>query len=155
MLLQRFGFDDDELLAAALLHDVVEDTECTLDDLVSEFPHAVIESVAVLSEQKYDEQGVLRPWKVRKLEHIEHVKAANLSTRAIVLADKLHNLATMQFDLDSGQDMWGRFRAGRTEVEWYHRTMIDAACQDDVSLRPLADTCLKTLDSILTASPSV
>ena len=149
MLLQRFGFDDDELLAAALLHDVVEDTECTLDDLEREFPPSVVEIVASLSERKDDDQGQLRPWKERKLEHIAHVQAANLEARAIVLADKLHNLATMKIDLDSGQDVWSRFRADRNEVEWYHRTMIDAACQYDESLQPLANACRRMLDSIM------
>lgn len=149
MLLQRFGFDNDEILAAALLHDVVEDTEYTLDELASDFPPTVVETVASLSERKYDEQNIMRPWKDRKLEHIEQVKAASPTTRAIVLADKLHNLATMLFDLSAGQDMWSRFRAGREEVEWYHRTMIAAACQNDESLRPLADVCLKTLEDVL------
>ena len=149
MLLQRFGFDNDEILAAALLHDVVEDTECTLNELANEFPVSVVESVAALSERKYDDQNVMRPWKDRKLEHIEQVKAAPRAARAIVLADKLHNLATMQFDLEAGHDLWSRFRAQPDEVEWYHRTMIATAFQEDEALRPLVDACLQTLDRVL------
>ena len=38
MLLLKAGIDDDEILAAALLHDVVEDTEHTLEMLAADFP---------------------------------------------------------------------------------------------------------------------
>ncbi len=152
MLLLRFGFDDDELLAAALLHDVVEDTECTLEELSLQFPPRVIDSVAALSEHKYDEQGVLRPWKHRKREHIEQIRSAPWSARAVLLADKLHNLTTMLFDLQSGEDLWDRFRAGREEVEWYHLAIIEAARQGDERLQPLADACLRTLETVLNIS---
>lgn len=152
MLLMRFGFDDDEIIAAALLHDAVEDTECTLDELAAACPPGVVEFVAALTEKKYDDQNVMRPWKDRKLEHLEQVESAPLAARAIVLADKLHNLSTMLFDMEAGEDMWSRFRAGREEVEWYHRTMISTAWQSDEPLRPLAEACVEMLDKVLAAT---
>jgi (p)ppGpp synthase/HD superfamily hydrolase len=148
LLLQRFGFDDDELIAAALLHDVVEDTACTLEELAAQFPPRIVDTVAALSERKHDEDGLRRPWRDRKLEHIAHIKSAPLAVRVVALADKLHNLLSIRFDLDAGEDVWGRFNALRPDVEWYHRTMIDAACQEDSRLVPLADACREVLDTL-------
>ncbi len=148
LLLQRFGFDDDALIAAALLHDVVEDTPCTLDQLASRFPPEVVEAVAALSERKQDEHGSPRPWRDRKQEHIRQMGAAPWRARAVLLADKLHNLSSMQFDLDAGEAIWSRFHASRAEVLWYHRTIIVAACQDDPRLTPLADACHTLIDEL-------
>lgn len=146
ILLQRFGFDDDELIAAALLHDVVEDTSCTLDDLTAEFPEAVVEIVAALSERKLDDEGAKRAWRDRKLEHIEHIKSASFPARIVVLADKLHNLMSIHYDLQAGEDVWSRFNAPQADVVWYNQAMIDAACQDDERLIPLANACRETLN---------
>ncbi|MGD9853440.1 MAG: HD domain-containing protein [Planctomycetaceae bacterium] len=139
LILQRFGFDDDELLAAALLHDVVEDTDCTLDELAAQFPPAVVETVAALSERKRDESGAPRPWRDRKLEHIEQIRSGPFAARVVALADKLHNLLSIQYDLAAGEDVWSRFNAPRADVLWYHRAMIEAASQDDPRLLPLAN----------------
>ncbi len=148
LLLHRFGFGDDALVAAALLHDVIEDTPCTLDDLISRFPPEVVETVAALSERKHGPDGSPRPWRNRKQEHIEQIRAASWRARAVLLADKLHNLSSIQFDLDAGEEVWSRFHAPRAEVLWYHRTIIAAACQDDPRLSPLADACRAVLDEL-------
>ncbi|MBX3438310.1 MAG: bifunctional (p)ppGpp synthetase/guanosine-3',5'-bis(diphosphate) 3'-pyrophosphohydrolase [Planctomycetaceae bacterium] len=148
LILQQFGFWEDELLAAALLHDVVEDTPCTLDDLAAEFPPGVVEVVACLSERKRDELGRQRAWSERKREHVEHVRSAPWSARAVVLADKLHNLESIRFDLDAGEDVWRRFNAARDDVDRYYREMIEASCQSDARLVPMAQACLAVLDTL-------
>lgn len=148
LILQRFGFDEDVLIAAALLHDVVEDTPCTLDELATQFPPAVVEIVAALSERKLDERGEQRPWRDRKEEHIAHIQNAPFEARVVVLADKLHNLLSIQFDLEAGEDVWSRFNAPRRDVEWYNRMMIDAACQNDSRLAPLAEAARRIVDRL-------
>ncbi|MBT4866543.1 MAG: bifunctional (p)ppGpp synthetase/guanosine-3',5'-bis(diphosphate) 3'-pyrophosphohydrolase, partial [Planctomycetaceae bacterium] len=119
MILIRAGFTDDCLLAAALLHDVVEDTDCTLDELADAFPPAVVEYVAALSEQKLDESGENRSWRIRKEEHVAEVAAAPLAARAIVLADKLHNLTAMCYDIEFDANLWSRFNASPADILWY------------------------------------
>jgi len=148
LILQRFGFDDDAPLAAAPLHDVVEDTPCTLSDLTADFPPTVVDIVAALSERKLDEEGRKRPWRDRKQEHIEHIKTAPFPARVVVLADKLHNLSSIRFDLEAGADVWSRFNAPREDVEWYNQAMIDAASQDDPRLMPLAEACCGVLSGL-------
>lgn len=141
IILLRAGLTDDNLLAAALLHDVVEDTPCTLEDLAAEFPTEVVQYVAALSEQKTDQQGNKRPWKLRKDDHLREIAQAPLPVRAIVLADKLHNLATMCCDIDSDDNFWDRFNASPQDILWYNRTMVDRAAGNDDSLQTIAKEC--------------
>ncbi|MBT6153072.1 MAG: bifunctional (p)ppGpp synthetase/guanosine-3',5'-bis(diphosphate) 3'-pyrophosphohydrolase [Planctomycetaceae bacterium] len=151
MILIRAGFTDDCLLAAALLHDVVEDTDCTLDELADAFPPAVVEYVAALSEQKLDESGENRSWRIRKEEHVAEVAAAPLAARAIVLADKLHNLTAMCYDIEFDANLWSRFNASPADILWYNRTMVTRAAGEDASLQPLAEECRRLVFQLETA----
>lgn len=141
LILQRAGFDDDALIAAALLHDAVEDTDYEVDQLEKEFPPAVVEYVMVATERKLDDDGSKRTWRDRKTEHLEQVAAGPLPARALVLADKLHNLGSMLFDLTSGEDIWPRFGASKEEMLDYHRQMVARAAGEDEELQPLAEAC--------------
>lgn len=140
-ILQEAGFSDPEWLAAALLHDVPEDTAWSLERLRGEFPPAVVAAVEALTETKCDDNGAPRPWRIRKEEHLAHIAAAPLSARAIALADKLHNLATIVYDLRAGEDVWPCFNAGRAELRWYYESMVAAAAQNNPELQGLARQC--------------
>jgi guanosine-3',5'-bis(diphosphate) 3'-pyrophosphohydrolase len=148
MLLQQHGFTDDETLAAALLHDVVEDTPVTLEDLAGEFPSAVVQLVGHLTERKQDESGRQRPWEDRKREHLAHIADAPLAARAIALADKLHNLRTMSYDLEEGQDLSMRFNASFGQLAWYYESMIEAAAGRDRELQGLAAAARTALQEV-------
>ena len=148
MLLQQHGFDDEEILAAALLHDVVEDTAVTAEQLAEQFPPAVVELVAHLTERKQDESGGKRPWEDRKREHLEQIKTAPLAARAIALADKLHNLSTMAYDVEAGADLSDRFNASFDRLFWYYESMINAAAQNDADLDSLATAARTALSSV-------
>ncbi|MBI5759499.1 MAG: bifunctional (p)ppGpp synthetase/guanosine-3',5'-bis(diphosphate) 3'-pyrophosphohydrolase [Planctomycetales bacterium] len=148
VILQRAGFHDEELLAAAALHDVVEDTPRSLVDLAADFPPRVLELVACLTERKRGAAGQPRSWQDRKREHIEQVAAGPWEARAIVLADKLHNLATIAFDLDAGQNVWPRFNAPAQQFLDYHRTMVDRAEQADPRLASLATECRRLINEL-------
>lgn len=153
MILLRAGIDDDEILAAALLHDVVEDTEHTLEMLAVDFPLKVVQLVAAMTERKHDHDGRKRSWQERKDEHLQHIAAEPWEARAIVLADKLHNLGSMLVDLENGEDIWSRFNASPARVVWYHREMIAAASQSDPKLVGLAAECTAVLDRLATRAP--
>ena len=154
LLLAKAGITDDEILAAALLHDVVEDTDCSLAALAAEFPPRVVEFVAAVTERKRDDSGQKRSWQERKTEHLEHIAAASWEARAITLADKLHNLGSMVADLDRGADLWSRFNAPPDRILWYHREMVAAAFQEDVRLALLAEECTKLVEHLATRSPA-
>jgi (p)ppGpp synthase/HD superfamily hydrolase len=81
----------EEVLAAALLHDVVEDSETTLEELRLRFGDAIAGMVGVLSD---DES--IDPYRERKAEHRERVAAAGGDALAIYAADKLTNIRTLR-----------------------------------------------------------
>lgn len=152
-MLIRVGIHDDHVLAAALLHDVLEDTPCPLEELEAEFPPNVLEYVRQLTEQKKDAAGITRPWKVRKTEYIEHLKNAPWEVRAIALADKLHNLGTMVYDQQEGESIWSRFGASPEDVLWYHEAVVREATQDDPRLAQLAGACRRLIQALRDTLP--
>ena len=81
----------DDALAAALLHDVVEDSELTLDDVRERCGERVAELVGVLTD---DES--IEPYAERKREHRGRVEAAGGEAMAIYAADKLTNVEMLR-----------------------------------------------------------
>ena len=154
LILMRAGFDDDHVLSAAILHDTLEDTDVTAKQLRAEFPPQVCAIVEGASERKLDSLGEPRSWIDRKREHIEHVRRAALEVRAVVLADKLHNLHSIAFDLACLEPVWSRFNAPRSDVLWYHDEIVSAACGEhgtsasDGRLTNLVGECRELIESL-------
>ncbi len=81
----------EEVLAAALLHDVVEDSETTLDELREKFGGAVTGLVGAMTDD-----GSIENYRERKAEHRERLAAAPAEALAIYGADKLVNSDTLR-----------------------------------------------------------
>lgn len=88
-LLDEHGYGE-EVLAAALLHDVVEDSETTLDELREKFGGEVVGLVGAMTD---DES--IDDYRQRKAEHRERLAAAPTEAMAIYGADKLTNVTTL------------------------------------------------------------
>lgn len=88
--LDEHGYRE-EVLAAALLHDVVEDSDTTLDDLREPFGEEVAGMVGALTDDESIEE-----YRERKAEHRERVAAAGPDAHAIYAADKLTNSRTLR-----------------------------------------------------------
>jgi guanosine-3',5'-bis(diphosphate) 3'-pyrophosphohydrolase len=144
IILDRAQFEEDVVIAG-LLHDVVEDTPVTLAEVAVRFGESVAEIVRHCSEIKTDDLGVTRPWIDRKRDHIVALAEAPLTARAVVLADKLHNLVSIELDLHRGRPVWSLFHAERDQVLWYYRTMIERCGADDSRLVQLAEACREVL----------
>jgi guanosine-3',5'-bis(diphosphate) 3'-pyrophosphohydrolase len=153
-ILDRAGFDEDVVIAG-LLHDLVEDTPATLADVEQRFGRDVAELVAHCSEAKTDDQGRKRPWIDRKSDHLAALRKAPVGARAIVLADKLHNLISIDIDLREGRPVWSEFHAGRDQVLWYYHASIAVCAGDstDSRLQQLAARCREVLEEIETLRP--
>lgn len=108
---------DGELVCAALLHDVVEDTPVTGEELRAQFGERV---AALVMEETEDKS---RSWKERKSRTVLHLKNASREVKMLVLADKLSNLRSIVKDyLLVGDDIWNRFHEKRKEEHaWYYR----------------------------------
>jgi len=150
-ILDRAGFDEDVVIAG-LLHDLVEDTSATLEDLEQRFGRVVADLVAHCSEVKTDDQGRKRAWIDRKSDHLTALQEAPAGARAVVLADKLHNLISIDIDLRAGRPVWNEFHAGRDQVLWYYRAIIATCAGDsaDSRLQQMAARCRGVLEEIET-----
>lgn len=119
--LQNAGFSD-EVVAAGYLHDTVEDTSVTLDDIEREFGFAVRVIVAGNTENKDDS------WEARKQHTIDSIKAASRDIKALVVADKLDNLNALIDDYQKeGENIWAHFKRGRNEQKWYFTSVAKNA----------------------------
>jgi (p)ppGpp synthase/HD superfamily hydrolase len=94
-LLAAEGFDE-RAVAAALLHDVVEDSEASVEDVEARFGEPVARLVAALTE---DES--IEPFEARKDAHRLHVVAVGGDALAIYAADKLSNIRVLRRSLAS------------------------------------------------------
>ena len=136
MILLAHGFDE-EVAIAGLLHDTVEDTDATLDDLRGRFGAGVAELVAAVSELKTDGGGEKRPWRVRKQEQLDHLAHGGAPVAALKAADALHNASSTLADLRAhGASVWSRFNAGVDDSLWYYRQLV-RLCRDRLGDHPL------------------
>ncbi|MFH1488871.1 MAG: HD domain-containing protein [Pseudomonadota bacterium] len=121
ILLAKAGCPD-EVIAAGILHDTVEDTPVTLDDLQETFGEKVASIVKGASEPDKS----LR-WEERKTHTIEFLKTASLEVRLVTCADKLHNIRTIAAGQETmGDKVWDRFRRGREKQRWYYLSLVDS-----------------------------
>ncbi len=119
MMLLKAGYSDD-IVAAGILHDTVEDTALTLEDIEKEFGANIAELVGGSSEPDKS-----LPWKDRKEHTIEYLKTASEEIRAVVCADKLHNIRSIIRDHEMvGEEVWKRFNAGKEQQKWYYINVV-------------------------------
>jgi len=127
----RFG---PELIAAGLLHDTVEKTELTHDDIHEMFGEKVAAIVSGCTA--HSDTGT---WKERKGRHISFLKTASRDVKIVACADKLHNLQIIAEELERvGDTVWERFAEGRQSREWYYRTLVECFSSAPNSLKTLA-----------------
>ncbi len=109
------------VIIAGILHDTLEDTNATAEDIAKLFGDDVLQYVLTESEDKS------KTWKERKQTTIERLKSKNRETVLVNFADKLSNIRSMYRDsLEVGAKLWERFNADKDSIEWYYRSMIDA-----------------------------
>jgi (p)ppGpp synthase/HD superfamily hydrolase len=119
MLLQKAKCTD-EVITAGILHDTLEDTSTTYEELIEQFGAHVANLVRAASE--HDKS---LPWEARKQHTIDSLKAASLEEIQVITADKLHNLTSIHADLEeNGEKIWERFNRGKREQHWYYSSIV-------------------------------
>ena len=126
--------NDQELLAAAALHDVIEDTDTTADDLKKEFG----ERVAMLVEAESDDKAggsKAETWHQRKQDTLDRLRNADLDIKIVALGDKLSNMRAIAHDYAVlGDELWNRFTVkDPAEHAWRYHALAEA-------LNDLSDT---------------
>ncbi len=117
----------DDCIAAALLHDVIEDTSYIYDDLAEEFNVAVADLVNDESEDKMRYMSSKESWKIRKENAIAHLKDVRMEAKVIALGDKLSNMRMSVSTYDKrGAEMWAAFNQRDSAMqEWYYRSIAE------------------------------
>lgn len=117
------GGSEDEVVAA-LLHDAIEDTAATREELAERFGERVAEIVSLCSDADAHPKP---PWRGRKEAYVEHARHAPAPARLVSAADKLHNARSILADLRVlGEGFWELFTGGRDGTLWYYRALVDA-----------------------------
>ncbi|MGM0900760.1 HD domain-containing protein [Mesobacillus maritimus] len=121
MILMKAGYPD-ELVAAGILHDTVEDTTLTLIEIKQWFGGNIAGIVEGCSEPDKS-----LSWEERKEHSIQFLKNAPEDIRIVSCADKLHNIRSIldRFVLE-GEEVWSIFKRGREKQEWYYRSILDS-----------------------------
>lgn len=144
----RAGWDE-ETIAAAFLHDVLEDEDrhgrrFGGDRLRHALGDRVTDLVEWVTERQVDDHGRVRDWRARKEDYLARLSKAPVDAVAISVADKLHNLWSIDQALGRGIDVFvpsrGRrpLTAGPDQQLWFQRSVwAVAASHDEPRLVPL------------------
>ena len=143
MLLAQAGCSED-VIVAGILHDTVEDTPLTLDDIRKQFGDRVAEIVGGCSEPDKS-----LAWRERKQHTIDHLKSASNEVKLTTCADKLYNVSSMLSDYAVyGETLWSRFNEGPNEQEWYFQSMAATLANDELESHSLVILFTETVQEL-------
>jgi myo-inositol-1(or 4)-monophosphatase len=126
---------DQELLAAAALHDTVEDTDVTVEDIRREFGDRIAGLVHAESDRFTEGVSEEDSWHDRKQAAIDRLRNAPHDAKIVAMGDKLSNMRAIWRDyMTKGDDLWNIFHVkDKASHEWHYRGLAD-------SLKELGDT---------------
>lgn len=140
-LAHEMGVVDENTLIACVLHDTIEDTPYTKEQLEKDFGEDVCQIVLDVSENKS-----LPTWKERKISYLEHLKSCD-NTNSILVStlDKIENLHNMYIDyLAIGDKLFDRFNADKNEEFWFYRSFVEI-----IKNKEIPDTFKEKLEKTL------
>ena len=120
--------EDQELIAAAVLHDVVEDAGIPMDEIESRFGKRVRMLVECETEDKREDLPARDTWRIRKEESLQKLKEANdPAVMMLWIGDKLANIRSIYRDWrEEGDAMWQRFNQSDPKIQaWYYHTIAE------------------------------
>ena len=117
--------NDENVLAAAVLHDVVEDCGVSIRQIELKFGKEVARLVAADTENKRENESAESTWKLRKQETLDKIEKMNKNSKIVVLADKLSNMRAIYRDYDIlGDTLWQKFNCkNKDEQKWYYESI--------------------------------
>ncbi|MEK7538929.1 MAG: HD domain-containing protein [Patescibacteria group bacterium] len=119
LILARHGFSD-VVIAAGIVHDLVEDTNITADELRHLLGDDVTDIVVPVTHDD------TLSWEEKKKAYIESVRGAGSEAKAASLADKIANAYSLiAAHQAQGSTIWSYFNAGREKKIWFEEAMLD------------------------------
>lgn len=156
--MQRAGWHD-EPVAASFLHDVLEDAnrygrQMRTEELREALGDVVVRHVLDVTEEFVGVDGKPILWKERKMRYVAQVRAGLPGSAAISLADKIHNLWSINQGLATDVPVFQTDDQGRglsfgpSEQLWFHEEVVDATeVHDDPRLVPMRDRLRSEIDA--------
>ena len=119
---------DQELLAAAALHDTVEDTDVTAADIEAKFGRRIAALVAAESDEYTEGVSAEDSWHARKQATITRLAKAGYDAKIVAMGDKLSNMRAIARDYDEiGDELWQRFHTtDPKDHEWHYRGLAES-----------------------------
>ena len=112
------GFSE-TVVAAALVHDVLEDTDFSEKELQEALGEEVMEIVRAVTNDD------ALSWEDKKKKYIETVRAGTEGAKAVATADKLHNARSLlKAHAEQGDALWEHFNAGKEKKFWFEDAML-------------------------------
>lgn len=139
---------DEEVIAAAALHDVVEDTPVTIETIREQFGPRVADLVGIESENKREGIPKVETWKIRKEENLIREFQAPAEAKMIMLADKVSNMrATLEDFRREGTRIWDKFNMkDEAQQAWYYKSV--ASVLKDLSDMPVYQEYLEMIGEV-------
>ena len=120
---------DEDVIAAAVLHDVLEDTRRGEDAIRMRFGERVLRLVQSDTENKRRDRPAAETWKIRKQETIDYLMSAPDDEMIVIFSDKLANLRAIWNDyLTIWEELWQRFSEPDPREQLWYYSEIFAAC---------------------------
>ena len=116
-----------EVIAAGVLHDVVEDAGIAIDEIGKKFGARVMELVAAETENKREDLPPKDTWRIRKEESLEKLKSTDdIDVLMLWIGDKLSNIRSIYRDfLVEGNELWNKFNQSDISAQaWYYRSIM-------------------------------
>jgi len=108
--------DDQDVIIAGFLHDTVEDTEYSAEELEKDFNPRIRELVMYVTEENKED-----PWQKRKDDYLSNLKQAPSESKLICAADKIHNLRSMVEAFKKfGPKAEEKFNAPKDKKKWFY-----------------------------------
>lgn len=116
-----------EAIAAAILHDTVEDTKTTKQDIMEKFGENICFLVACETEDKRENLPASDTWKIRKQEFLAELCEAPVYAKIISMCDKVSNLRDTAADYKKiGDKVFERFnQKDKSEHKWYYEEILN------------------------------
>lgn len=120
--------DDEEIISAGILHDIVEDTDGTLKEIEKRFGKRVAALVASESEENIPGEDKSASWKRRKEDSIQMLKnSTDIGVKMLWLSDKLANMRSLaRVYSEKGEEIWQTLHQRDPAMQcWYYKSIAE------------------------------
>ena len=120
--------DDEEIITAGILHDIVDDTDGTLEEIDKRYGKRVADLVSSASENKYPGEEPIDTWQKRKEESLRILNnTQDTGVQMVWLADKLANIRSLAGAYsEKGEAMWSELHQSDPAMQrWYYQSVAE------------------------------